>query len=276
IGYSRVPLGRLHGEAAGRALAAAGAEVRLRCRARSVEPGHGALDVVTDDGRIQADAVVVAVPHEAAPGLLPPGALPDRARLGQLGASPIVNLHVVYDRVVTALPMAAGLGTPVQWLFDRSAGSGLRRDGHQYLALSLSGAADEIELPTAALRDRYLPALAELLPPARQARVTEFVVTRERAATFLPAPGTAALRPAAVTGVPGLFLAGSWTSTGWPATMEGAVRSGLSAARAALVALGRTRRLPTPEEFPGFPPGGRRAPRLSPTQRAQTNPEVAA
>ncbi len=254
IGYSRVPLGRLHGEPAVRALAAAGAEVRLRHHARAVERDGGTLAVVTDDGRVEADAVVVAVPHEAAPELLPDGALPDGgASLELLGASPIVNLHVVYDRVVTALPLAAGLGTPVQWVFDRSAGTGLRREGRQYLAVSLSAAVDEVELPTAALRERFLPALAELLPAARGARVTQFVVTRERTATFLPAPGTAALRPAAATGVPGLFLAGSWTSTGWPATMEGAVRSGLTAAHAALVSLGRTRDLPQPEGFSGFP-----------------------
>jgi squalene-associated FAD-dependent desaturase len=253
IGYSRVPLGRLHGEPAGRALAAAGAEVRLRCHTRAIEHGDGGLAVVTDSGRVEADAVVLAVPHEAAPELLPPGALPDAGRLRLLGTSPIVNLHIVYDRVVTTLPVAAGLGTPVQWVFDRSAGAGLRDQGRQYLALSLSAAAEEVELPTAALRERFLPALAELLPAARGAAVTEFVVTRERTATFLPAPGTTALRPATGTAVPGLFLAGSWTSTGWPATMEGAVRSGLSAARAALLSLGRSRGLPGPEGFAGFP-----------------------
>jgi squalene-associated FAD-dependent desaturase len=253
IGYSKVPLARLHGEPAGRALAAAGVEMRLRCHARAVERRDGTLAVVGDDGRVEADAVVVAVPHEAAPELLPAGALPERYRLERLGSSPIVNLHVVYDRVVTDLPLAAGLGTPVQWVFDRSAGAGLRAEGRQYLAVSLSAAAGEVDLPTAALRERYLPALAELLPAAREARVTEFIVTRERTATFLPAPGTAALRPATGTAVPGLFLAGSWTSTGWPATMEGAVRSGLGAARAALVSLGRTRGLPRPEGFSGFP-----------------------
>jgi len=261
IGYSRVPLGRLHGESAGRALAAAGVEVRLRCHARAVERSGGALAVASDEGRVEADAVVVAVPHEATPELLPPGALPDGLRLELLGASPIVNLHVVYDRVVTNLPLAAGLGTPVQWVFDRSAGAGLEREGRQYLAVSLSAAAGEVELSTAALRERYLPALAELLPAARQAQVTQFVVTRERTATFMPAPGTAALRPATATAVPGLFLAGSWTSTGWPATMESAVRSGLIAARAALVSLGRSNGLPRPEGFSGFP---------------QMHPEVAA
>jgi len=191
----------------------------------------------------------VAVPHDAA-AWLPAGTVPG-GRLDLLGTSPIVNLHVVYDRAVTRLPFAAGLGTPVQWVFDRTEPSGLGRGRGQCLAVSLSAAADEVELPTATLRERYLPALAELFPAALRARVTGFVVTRERTATFLPAPGTAALRPGTRTTVPGLFLAGSWTSTGWPATMEGAVRSGLVAARAALLSLGRTRRLPTPERFWG-------------------------
>ncbi len=252
IGYSRVPLSKLHGEPAARALAEAGVEVRMRCHARAVEPAPHRLAVVTDDGRVEADAVVVAVPHDAA-GWLPAGALPAGDRLGLLGTSPIVNLHVVYDRVVTELPFAAGLGTPVQWVFDRTESVGLEPGGGQCLAVSLSAAADEVELPTTTLRDRYLAALAELFPAALTERVSKFVVTRERTATFLPAPGTAALRPRAETTIRGLFLAGSWTSTGWPATMEGAVRSGLVAARAALLSLGRTRQLPTPEGFPRAP-----------------------
>jgi squalene-associated FAD-dependent desaturase len=263
IGYSRVPLSRLHGEPAARALAEAGVRVRLRCHARAIEqagqgaggagPGDGAsggprLAVRTDDDRLEADAVVVAVPHEAA-GWLPAPVTGPAGQLERLGISPIVNLHVVYDRVVTTLPFAAGLGTPVQWVFDRTESAGLDPDRGQCLAVSLSAAHDEVELPVAALRDRYLPALADLFPAARQATVTSFFVTRERTATFLPAPGTAALRPGAETAMHGLFLAGSWTSTGWPATMEGAVRSGLVAARAALLSLGSARQLPTAEGF---------------------------
>src|SRR6266542_4335044 len=240
IGYSRVPLSRLHGEPAARALGEAGVRVRMRCHARAIEPadpgadggGESRLAVRTDDDLLEADAVVVAVPHEAA-GWLPARVVGPADQLERLGISPIINLHVVYDRVVTTLPFAAGLGP--------SRG--------QCLAVSLSAAHDEVELPVAALRDRYLPALAELFPAARHASVTSFFVTRERTATFLAAPGTAALRPAAETALRGLFLAGSWTSTGWPATMEGAVRSGLVAARAALRSLGRTRQLPTAEGF---------------------------
>jgi squalene-associated FAD-dependent desaturase len=275
IGWSRVPLSRLHGEPAARALEAAGVHVRLRARARAIEPGGGAgeehLAVRTDDDRIEAGTVIAAVPHDAA-GWLPAEVTGPPGRLEGLGVSPIVNLHVVYDRPVTTLEFAAGLGTPVQFVFDRTASSGMEPGQGQCLAVSLSAAHDEIELPVSALRERYLPALAELFPAARDAAVTAFYVTRERTATFLPAPGTAALRPGAETSMRGLFLAGSWTSTGWPATMEGAVRSGLVAARAALRSLGRTRQLPTAEGF-WHPP--RRASAVG-REGGPIRPEVAA
>jgi uncharacterized protein with NAD-binding domain and iron-sulfur cluster len=106
----------------------------------------------------------------------------------------------------------------------------------QYLAVSLSGATREMGMAAEELRARYVPALAELLPRARDARVERFVVTREHAATFRAAPGVAGLRPGPRTAVPGLVLAGAWTDTGWPATMEGAVLSGHAAAREALAA----------------------------------------
>ncbi len=133
------------------------------------------------------------------------------------------------------LPFAAAVGTPVQWVFDRTRCAGLEGlEGAQYLAVSLSAADEELEMTVDELRARFLPALAELLPAARQARVETFFVTREHAATFRAAPGVRALRPGPRTGIPGLLLAGAWTDTGWPATMEGAVRSGQAAAREAM------------------------------------------
>jgi uncharacterized protein with NAD-binding domain and iron-sulfur cluster len=147
-----------------------------------------------------------------------------------------VNLHVVYDRTVCEEPFAAGVGTPVQYLFDRTAAAGAPA-GSQYLAVSLSAAEREMGMSVDALRELYLPALEQLLPRARHARVECFVATREHAATFRAAPGVQALRPGPVTSVAGLVLAGAWTGTGWPATLEGAVLSGHSAAEAALRAL---------------------------------------
>lgn len=243
VGYATAPLSRVHGEPAARALAEAGAAVHVRASVRGVEAlPDGTFEVRAAAGLLEADAVIVAAPHDKVAELLPSSALPEPAALKSLGSSPIVNVHVVYDRKVMDLPFVAGVGTPVQWVFDRTQASGLERG--QYLAISLSGADREIGERTEALRGRFLPALEALFPRAREARVEVFFVTREHAATFRQAPGTRALRPGPPTRIPGLYLAGAWTDTGWPATMEGAVRSGLAAARAALVGAGRTRRLP--------------------------------
>ena len=175
---------------------------------------------------------MLAVPPEPAARLLPPGATgpgPGPAQWRELGASPIVNVHIVYDRRVTRLPFAAAVDSPVQWVFDRTGPSGLAAG--QYLAISVSAADDVVDTPAAVLRERFLPAMAQLFPAARDAQITDFFVTRERRATFRQVPGCGERRPAAGTGLPGLVLAGAWTDTGWPDTMEGAVRSGLIAAR---------------------------------------------
>ena len=180
------------------------------------------------------DQVVLAVPPPVAERLLPRGSVGLPAGWSaRLGSSPIVNAHVVLDRRVMTEPFIAGVGTPVQWVFDRTVQSGLAGGG-QYLAMSLSAADELVDLPVRTLRERLLPELIALLPEAASATVLEFFVSRERHATFRPEPGSGALRPPARTAAPGLFLAGAWTDTGWPATMEGAVRSGETAAVAAL------------------------------------------
>ncbi|MEW5659686.1 hydroxysqualene dehydroxylase HpnE, partial [Streptomyces cinereoruber] len=239
IGWARVPLGELHDTLAGKALAAAGVRTELRAKAERISrTGDGRWAVEVPGETIEADAVVLAVPQHETHALLPEGALDDPDRLLDIGTAPILNLHVVYDRKVLRQPFFTALGSPVQWVFDRTDASGLKGGG-QYLAVSQSAAQDDIDAPVAVLRERYLPELERLLPAARGAGVRDFFVTRERTATFDPAPGTGRLRPGARTRAPGLHLAGAWTATGWPATMEGAVRSGFSAAGAALSALGR-------------------------------------
>jgi uncharacterized protein with NAD-binding domain and iron-sulfur cluster len=156
----------------------------------------------------------------------------------RLGAVPIVNVHVVYDRPVLDEPFLAAVDSPVQWVFDRTGASGCREG--QYVAVSLSAAREVVAQPAAQVQDRILPALADVLPGARSARVLDSFVTRERQATFDPAPGQAAARPPQRTAAPGLVLAGAWTDTGWPATMEGAVRSGNAAVAALGAGSGRT------------------------------------
>lgn len=229
IGYATVPLRRLHHDRALDALAAAGVEVRLRAPVSAVAAADASVAVAAPGGAIEADAVVVAVPHEEAVDLVR-AHLPEDVEPERLGRSAIVNLHVGYDRRVLTTPFAAGIRSPVQFVFDRTDSSGLREG--QLLAVSQSGADDLAAATVDELRATFVPALAELLPAARGARVTSFFVTREPAATFRGVPGTARHRPSAATRHPRVFLAGTWTDTGWPATMEGAVRSGSAAARA--------------------------------------------
>jgi hydroxysqualene dehydroxylase len=272
IGFHLGTLAQILGEPAGRALSRAGVRVRLGWRAeRLVRAGAAGLEVhgrgerngrvpgegapgaaAGPNGRAQgsertpeareleelsAEVAIVALPHTRAGALLEPLLPGASARLELLGSSPIVNLHVVYDRPVCEERFAAGVGTPVQYLFDRSAAAGAP-PGTQYLAVSLSGAEREMKLSVDALRELYLPALRELLPRAREAKLEYFAATREHAATFRASPGVAALRPGPQTAAPGVVLAGAWTDTGWPATLEAAVLSGHAAAGSALAQLG--------------------------------------
>lgn len=246
IGWSRVPLGKLHGDAAMAALAAADVDVRTDVRVSAIETASGGFVVRSDTADVAADAVVLAVPHDVAVRLAPPEAGIDHGNVTQLGTSPIVNVHLVYERRITELPFAAAIGSPVQFVFDRTRSSGV--DHGQVLAVSLSAADDVIGARPEQLIERYHMALGDLFPAARHAQLVDAVVTRDHAATFRGVPGTAARRPAPNTALRGLALAGAWTATGWPATMEGAVRSGHAAARHALLAAGHSRRLP--EETP--------------------------
>jgi hypothetical protein len=272
IGFHLGTLAQTIGEPAERALGHAGVEVRLGWRAERLQrgatggievhgrgersgrgPGERDARAATGSARagepfearpggreleqLSADVAIVALPHSRAATLLGELMPALSGRLQLLGSSPIVNLHVVYDRPVCEERFSAGVGTPVQYLFDRTAASGAP-PGCQYLAVSLSAAEREMRMSVDALRERYLAALRELLPRAREAKLEHFTVTREHAATFRAGPGVARLRPGPETPVPGVVLAGAWTDTGWPATLEGAVLSGHAAAGAALARLG--------------------------------------
>lgn len=231
IGVSRVPLGQLHGDAAAAVLATHDADIRLRTRVRALVALDGdRWRVETDETSIEADAVVLAVPHDAAADLLPAGSIADPAAVRGLDVSPILNVHVIFDRVVLTEPFIAAVDSPVQFVFDRTRASGLRSG--QYVAVSASAADAWIDEPVAQLRELFMPELLRVLPAARDAVVRDFFVTREREATFRPVPGSAARRLPTTTNAPGLVVAGAWTATGWPATMESAVRSGVAAAHA--------------------------------------------
>ncbi|GIG87252.1 phytoene dehydrogenase [Plantactinospora endophytica] len=234
LGRPTAPLAELHGAPAAVLLRQRGATVRTGVRVQQIRTDQGRYQVSGDGVELTADAVVLAVPHPQAARLVPAEAAPDRARWARLGAAPIVNVHVHYQQRVTELEFAAGLDTPVQWVFDRTPAGG----SGQYLVVSISAAEQVLGIRASELVRTYLGALGELFPAARQARVRDAFVTREPRATFRQGPGTRSARPPARTRSPGLALAGAWTDTGWPDTMEGAVRSGHRAADVVLAHLG--------------------------------------
>ncbi|HXV58386.1 MAG TPA: FAD-dependent oxidoreductase, partial [Gaiellaceae bacterium] len=170
--------------------------------------------------RGEADVVVVALPPAESAGLLgEPGP--------GLDDSPIVSVHLLFDRPLLGHEYAALLGSPAHWVFDRGGITGSQPERGQYLTVVSSGAPELLEV-----RGRELVELMarELTARLGRAELLWSRVSREPAATFAARPGTAALRRGPETGRRGVARAGAWTATGWPATMESAVRSGRAAA----------------------------------------------
>jgi squalene-associated FAD-dependent desaturase len=233
MGWSKVPLAQLHGANSLRSLDAAGVDTRLNFSVSSIERSSmGSFDIGAAEKDLNVDAVIVAT----SPRALAAFGVPSGAKIAEgLGSSPIVNVHFVFDRRVTGFSMAAVIDSPIEFLFDRTQSSGATSG--QCLAVSLSAADRYIGRGSPELVSMFLAALRDILPAAREARVLDAVVTRERAATFRAVPGVRSYRAATTTEVPGLFLAGAWCDTGWPATMEGAVLSGNQAAREVLAYL---------------------------------------
>jgi squalene-associated FAD-dependent desaturase len=182
---------------------------------------------------IESEAVVCAVPPSELAGLAgqaePLAGLVEKA--SRLRWGPIVNLHAWFDRPVLGEDFAVAVDSPVQAVFDVTRLHGQKRkDGSTHLVLSQSAADDWIDRPFAEVEKTLLDALGELFPRVREARCLRALVVRHRSATFVPEPGADRLRPRAMTPIRGLYLAGDWTSTGWPSTIEGAIRSGIIAA----------------------------------------------
>jgi uncharacterized protein with NAD-binding domain and iron-sulfur cluster len=152
-----------------------------------------------------------------------------------LSSSPITGIHLWFDREITLLEHAVLLERTIQWMFHKSKILAARKDSAQkgsYIELVVSASKTLVDKPRQEIIDMAVRELAEFFPSIREAKLTKATVVKEVHATFSPAPGSDAFRPSNVTPWPRLFLAGDWTATGWPATMEGAVRSGYDAAEA--------------------------------------------
>lgn len=250
-----VPLGELYGTHLERWLEEAGVHVRLTTGVRSVDcdaTGRAGRVTLRSGEPLAADHVVLAVPFDRVAALLPDALrmrMPALAHLDQMQASPITGVHMWFDRPVCPFRHVVTVGRLIQWVFDHTALQGREtpEGGGQYLQLVISASYDLLALDKDAIRQAVLAELGEIWPAAREAKLLRSWVVTEHGATFGVRPGVDTLRPPQRTPVPGLFLAGDWTATGWPATMEGAVRSGYLAAEGVLEGLGRPERLVQPD-----------------------------
>jgi uncharacterized protein with NAD-binding domain and iron-sulfur cluster len=152
--------------------------------------------------------------------------------LRRFQTAPIVNIHLWYDRPVMAEDFVALVDSPLQWVFNRDAILNGNGSSGKRISISLSSAFEYMNQPKEALQKTFVEAMAEAFPEARQAKVERVLIIKQDKATFRCLPGVEKLRPGPKSPIGNLFLAGEWTDTGWPSTMEGAVRSGVNAAEA--------------------------------------------
>jgi len=256
MGVPSVPLANLYEGCKGE-IERRGGEVTLRAPVRKMEiEESGMRGVEFDGGRVEtADAYLFAIPHQGLAELLPEEIKRRDAQLGsveKIRVSPITGVHFWFDREVMQEPFVTLLDTTTQWIFNKTELYGRRnggygaeteggkegkwggKEGGQYLQLVISASYDLLPKSRQEIIDLCLAEVRQALPEARTANLVKATVIKEAAATFSPEPGVDKLRPSQHTAVKGLYLAGDWTNTGWPATMEGAVRSGYLAAEAVL------------------------------------------
>lgn len=223
----------------------------------SVQDGKVASLSLQDGSIVEAGAYLSALPFDVLCRLLPQDQASDPyfSMLDGLSVSPITAVHVWFDRPVTELGYAAVIGRRIQWIFNQSsrhAGAFSADNGGAYLGLVVSASDDWMKTPRQVIIDQAMEDLESLLPAVRQAKLLKAIVVKEGRATFAPRPGCDALRPGPSSPLPNLSIAGDWVQTGWPATMESAVRSGYQAAEALL----RTRGVRTPILKPDLPAEG--------------------
>ena len=271
VGIPTVPLAELY-EGCKVAIEQKGGEVRQRAGVREICVENNSFrGVAMEDGsRISADACVAAVPHDKLLEMAPQactGAGSALMRVHELKTSPITGVHFWFDRKVMDEPFLTLLDHTTQWIFNKSflsaaapdfetktngarpiqeQGIQPRTEG-QHLQLVISASYDLVPRSRQEIIELCRCELGEVLPATREAKLEKATVIKEVSATFSPEPGVDALRPPQDIGVNGFALAGDWTQTGWPATMEGAVRSGYLAAESLLRSMGQPRKFLQPD-----------------------------
>jgi squalene-associated FAD-dependent desaturase len=221
MGIPAVPLGELYSEEVWSRFPTVKIEHKAPVEQVRIEGGR-VTGAVASGRSIAADAYVLAVPFERLKALAP-GLEFDYS---QFSHSPITGIHLWFDRPITELPHATLLDRTIQWMFNK--------EGGKHIQLVVSASRSLTEMPRGDVIAMGLKELAEFFPKAKEAKLERAHVVKEVRATFCAGPGLEAKRPVSATSLPNLFLAGDWTRSGWPATMEGAVRSGYLAAEAVL------------------------------------------
>lgn len=234
MGVPAVPLRELYAEDVWAEYPSVTIERRAAVQQARIENGR-VIGVVVNGKCVTADAYVSAVPFERLGALAP--ALP--IDISDFSHSPITGIHLWFDRPVTELPHATLLDRTIQWMFNKHEG--------RHIQLVVSASRSLTEMPRGEVIELALKELKEFLPRTAEAKLERAHVVKEVRATFSARPKLDASRPESATSIPNLFLAGDWTRSGWPATMEGAVRSGYLAAEAVTKALGSPQRFLRPE-----------------------------
>lgn len=252
MGFPTIPLSDLYGHAVDYICARQGeAHLRTGIDGLDWDANSQKWTLRSGESSLDADAVVMALPFEAMQKLLP--ALPAASnecsaelagRLERFEHSPITGIHLWFDRKITDREHAVLLDTTIQWVFNKTLLQPETRANvsGDYLELVVSASKTLVNQSRQEIIDLALRELAEFFPTVREAKLLKAAVIKEVRATFCVTPGLDDYRPGPVTGWPRMFLAGDWTATGWPSTMEGAVRSGFIAAEALTDASGKPRK----------------------------------
>lgn len=257
MGIPTIPLSELYGHAI-RFLESHGGTVSLRSSADlfTYDDTRQRWHLQAGETKLESDAVVLALPFEAMRSLLPAlPPLPDDSakrlarQLEHFEHSPITGVHLWFDRRITELEHAVLLDSTIQWMYHKSLlQPSTRKDNSgSYVELVVSASKSLVEKSREEIIELSIQELGEFFPLVKQAKLLKAAVIKEVRATFSVTPGLDAYRPGPATGWPRVYLAGDWTNTGWPATMEGAVRSGYLAAEALTKEAGNSRRFLQPD-----------------------------
>ena len=233
MGVPTVPLTDLY-SAAGNYIRERQGDVQFRTSAESFRAELSHVKLVVGEKEETFDYVVFALPFDSLERILPDSSAsqPLRDALARFETSPITGIHLWFDRIISDLDHAVLLDRTIQWMFHKSKLQNRNSNGHgSYVELVVSASKTLVDKSKQEIVDLAVSELREFFPAARDANLLKSTVIKEVHATYSPRPGIEAERPRPETVWPRVFLAGDWTATGWPATMEGAVRSGYLAAQ---------------------------------------------